>query len=194
MLKFRESITKEEINNLPVLEYKDKKLVLVDTLNKLKSAIEVLKNEEVVGFDTETKPSFEKVKTNKVALLQLSTADTCYLIRLNLLGMQNSIMEILSSEKPLKVGLSLRDDYKMLNRRRSFKPAGFLDLQSVIGKFGIKDLSLQKIYAIIFNKKISKSQRLTNWQAPNLTLPQQTYAAVDAWACMDIYNVIKDEL
>ena len=194
MLKFRESITKEEINNLPVLEYKDKKLVLVDTLNKLKSAIEVLKNEEVVGFDTETKPSFEKGKTNKVALLQLSTADTCYLIRLNLLGMQNSIMEILSSEKPLKVGLSLRDDYKMLNRRRSFKPAGFLDLQSVIGKFGIKDLSLQKIYAIIFNKKISKSQRLTNWQAPNLTLPQQTYAAVDAWACMDIYNVIKDEL
>ena len=194
MLTFRESITKEEINNLPVLEYKDKKLVLVDTLNKLKSAIEVLKNEEVVGFDTETKPSFEKGKTNKVALLQLSTADTCYLIRLNLLGMQNSIMDILSSEKPLKVGLSLRDDYKMLNRRRSFKPAGFLDLQSVIGKFGIKDLSLQKIYAIIFNKKISKSQRLTNWQAPNLTLPQQTYAAVDAWACMDIYNVIKDEL
>lgn len=194
MLEFRESISKEEINNLPILEYKDKKIVLVDSLNKLKSTIEVLKNEEIVGFDTETKPSFEKGKTNKVALLQLSTADTCYLIRLNLLGMQNSIMEILSSEKPLKVGLSLRDDYKMLNRRRSFRPAGFLDLQSVIGKFGIKDLSLQKIYAIIFNKKISKSQRLTNWQAPNLTLPQQTYAAVDAWACMDIYNVIKDEL
>jgi ribonuclease D len=82
----------------------------------------------------------------------------------------------------------------MLNRRRSFRPAGFLDIQSVIGKFGIKDMSLQKIYAIMFNKKISKSQRLTNWQAPNLTIPQQTYAAVDAWACMDIYNVIKDEL
>ena len=194
MLNFRESITKEEINSLPILEYKDKKLVLVDTLNKLKSAIEVLKNEEVVGFDTETKPSFEKGKTNKVALLQLSTADTCYLIRLNVLGMQNSVIEILSSEKPLKVGLSLKDDYKMLSRRRSFRPVGFLDLQSVIGKFGIKDLSLQKIYAIIFNKKISKSQRLTNWQAPNLTLAQQTYAAVDAWACMDIYNVIKDEL
>jgi ribonuclease D len=153
-----------------------------------------LKNEEVLGFDTETKPSFEKGKMNKVALLQLSTADTCYLIRLNVLGMQNPIIEILSSEKPLKIGLSLKDDYKMLNRRRSFKPAGFLDLQSVIGKFGIKDLSLQKIYAIMFNKKISKSQRLTNWQAPNLTLQQQKYAAVDAWACMDIYNVIKDEL
>ena len=194
MLNFRESISKEEINSLPVLEYEGRNIVLVDTLSKLKTTIEVLKNEEVLGFDTETKPSFEKGKMNKVALLQLSTADTCYLIRLNVLGMQNPIIEILSSEKPLKIGLSLKDDYKMLNRRRSFKPAGFLDLQSVIGKFGIKDLSLQKIYAIIFNKKISKSQRLTNWQAPNLTLQQQKYAAVDAWACMDIYNVIKDEL
>lgn len=194
MLNFRESISKEEINGLPVLEYEGRNIVLVDTLSKLKTTIEVLKNEEVLGFDTETKPSFEKGKMNKVALLQLSTADTCYLIRLNVLGMQNPIIEILSSEKPLKIGLSLKDDYKMLNRRRSFKPAGFLDLQSVIGKFGIKDLSLQKIYAIMFNKKISKSQRLTNWQAPNLTLQQQKYAAVDAWACMDIYNVIKDEL
>lgn len=194
MLNFRESISKEEINSLPVLEYEGRNIVLVDTLSKLKTTMEVLKNEDVLGFDTETKPSFEKGKMNKVALLQLSTADTCYLIRLNVLGMQNPIIEILSSEKPLKIGLSLKDDYKMLNRRRNFKPAGFLDLQSVIGKFGIKDLSLQKIYAIMFNKKISKSQRLTNWQAPNLTLQQQKYAAVDAWACMDIYNVIKDEL
>ena len=194
MLNFRESISKEEINSLPILEYEGRNIVLVDTLSKLKTTIEVLKNEEVLGFDTETKPSFEKGKMNKVALLQLSTADTCYLIRLNVLGVQNPIIEILSSEKPLKIGLSLKDDYKMLNRRRSFRPAGFLDLQSVIGKFGIKDLSLQKIYAIMFNKKISKSQRLTNWQAPNLTLQQQKYAAVDAWACMDIYNVIKDEL
>ena len=194
MLNFRESISKEEINSLPVLEYEGRNIVLVDTLSKLKTTIEVLKNEDVLGFDTETKPSFEKGKMNKVALLQLSTSDTCYLIRLNVLGMQNPIIELLSSEKPLKIGLSLKDDYKMLNRRRSFKPAGFLDLQSVIGRFGIKDLSLQKIYAIMFNKKISKSQRLTNWQAPNLTLQQQKYAAVDAWACMDIYNVIKDEL
>lgn len=194
MLNFRESISKEEINTLPVLEYAGRKIVLVDTLGKLKKTIEILKNEEVVGFDTETKPSFEKGKTNKVALLQFSTVDACYLIRLNVLGMQNPIIDILSSEKPLKVGLSLKDDYKMLNRRRNFKPAGFLDIQSVIGKIGIKDMSLQKIYAIMFNKKISKSQRLTNWQAPNLTLAQQTYAAIDAWACMDIYNVIKDEL
>ena len=194
MLNFRESISKEEINSLPVLEYEGRNIVLVDTLSKLKTTIEVLKNEDVLGFDTETKPSFEKGKTNKVALLQFSTADTCYLIRLNVLGMQNSIIELLSSEKPLKIGLSLKDDYKMLNRTRSFKPAGFLDIQSVINKFGIKDMSLQKIYAIMFNKKISKSQRLTNWQAPNLTIQQQTYAAVDAWACMDIYNVIKDEL
>ena len=194
MLNFRESISKEEINSLPVLEYEGRNIVLVDTLSKLKTTIEVLKNEDVLGFDTETKPSFEKGKMNKVALLQRSTSDTCYLIRLNVHGMQNPIIELLSSEKPLKIGLSLKDDYKMLNRRRSFKPAGFLDLQSVIGRFGIKDLSLQKIYAIMFNKKISKSQRLTNWQAPNLTLQQQKYAAVDAWACMDIYNVIKDEL
>lgn len=194
MLSFRESISKEEVNELPILEYQDRKIILVDTLLKLRDAIESLNKEKVLGFDTETKPSFVKGQRNKVALLQLSTESTCYLIRLNLLGMQNSLVELLSNEKIIKIGISLKDDFSMLNRRRNFKPAGFVDIQSVIGKFGIKDMSLQKIYAIMFNKKISKSQRLTNWQAPNLTIQQQTYAAIDAWACMDIYNVIKDEL
>jgi ribonuclease D len=194
MLSFRESISKEEVNELPILEYQDRKIILVDTLLKLRDAIESLNKEKVLGFDTETKPSFVKGQRNKVALLQLSTESTCYLIRLNLLGMQNSLVELLSNEKIIKIGISLKDDFSMLNRRRNFKPAGFVDIQSVIGRFGIKDMSLQKIYAIMFNKKISKSQRLTNWQAPNLTIQQQTYAAIDAWACMDIYNVIKDEL
>lgn len=194
MLSFRESISKEEVNELPILEYQDRKIILVDTLLKLRDAIESLNKEKVLGFDTETKPSFVKGQSNKVALLQLSTEDTCYLIRLNLLGMQNSVIELLSNPNILKIGLSVKDDFKTLNRRRNFKPAGFIDIQSVIGNFGIKDMSLQKIYAIMFNKRISKSQRLTNWQAPKLTPSQQMYAAIDAWACMDIYNVIKDEL
>ena len=128
MLNFRESISKEEINTLPVLEYSDKKIVLVDTLNKLKSAVDVLKNEEVLGFDTETKPSFEKGKSNKVALLQFSTADTCYLIRLNVLGMQNSIIKRFTPQARARLLTALGADFVKRLVRSTLKFANYLKM------------------------------------------------------------------
>jgi ribonuclease D len=88
----------------------------------------------------------------------------------------------------MKIGLSLRDDFLSMSRRMKFTPAGFIDLQKVVKDYNIDDLSLQKIYAILFQKKISKNQRLTNWEADELTEPQKKYAALDAWACLKIYE------
>lgn len=188
------TISKEEINELPVLSYTDRRIEVITTLPKLHEAIEVLKQEKWVGFDTETKPSFVKGVKNKVALVQLSTPQVCYLIRVNKLGIPPILSEFLAAPTPLKIGLSLHDDYRVLLRSCKFKPTGFVDLQKIIKKVGIEELGLQKMYAILFGKKISKAQRLTNWEAAYLNEPQQEYAAIDAWACVDIYEKIKDEL
>ena len=188
------TISKEAVNELPVLSYIDRRIEVVTTLPKLHEAIEVLKQEKWVGFDTETKPSFVKGVKNKVALVQLSTPQVCYLIRVNKLGIPPILSEFLAAPTPLKIGLSLHDDYRVLLRSCKFKPTGFVDLQKIIKKVGIEELGLQKMYAILFGKKISKAQRLTNWEAAYLNEPQQEYAAIDAWACVDIYEKIKDEL
>ena len=194
MTEYQESITKEEIESLPVLSYPDRKPQVVESTADMEAAFRDLIQAPLIGFDTETKPSFVKGVTNKVALVQLSTIDKCYLVRVNKIGFPRALVALLSDPKVLKVGLSLRDDYRAMSRRMSFKPAGFIDLQDEVGKVGIKELSLQKIYAIMFGKKISKSQRLTNWEAASLTPQQQCYAAIDAWACMDIYEQLKQDL
>ena len=102
-----------------------------------------------------------------------------------------ALEEFLANEKVLKIGLSLRDDFGAMRKRTDIQPANFLDLQNYVGQFGIEDASLQKIYAILFNKKISKGQRLSNWEADVLSDAQKKYAALDAWACLKIYNQLK---
>ena len=144
----------------------------------------------IVGFDTETRPSFKKGQRYKISLMQISTDDTCFLFRLNHIGIPESLEKFLKSSSTLKIGLSLRDDFGAIRKRSDIEPANFLDLQNYVGQFGIEDASLQKIYAILFQKKISKGQRLTNWEADVLTDSQKKYAALDAWAGLRIYNLL----
>jgi len=190
MSEFKPTITKEEINQLPLASF-DGPVVVVDNVELLNETIGILSKQKVVGFDTETKPVFAKGKKNKVALLQIATDDTCYLIRLNLLGFTPPIIEFFNNPDILKVGLSIKDDFMMLRARSAgLDPQGFIELQSFVKSFGIEDNSLQKIYAILFEKKISKSQRLSNWESEILTNGQQHYAALDAWACRKIYMAL----
>jgi ribonuclease D len=102
--------------------------------------------------------------------------------------MPESVISLLENPEIKKIGLSLHDDYQALAKRKRFTPQGFLDLQKYVTGFGIEEKSLQKIFAIIFGQRISKSQQLTNWDADVLTDKQKLYAATDAWACLSIYN------
>lgn len=163
-------------------------ITIADTVEKGIEALRELEGTMVVGFDTETKPSFRKGQYNSVALIQVSTADHSYLFRVNKTGFFDEMKWFLEREDIKKIGLSLKDDFKVLGRRARFTPGGFIDLQSMVADYGIGDGSLQKIYAIIFGMRISKGQRLTNWEAPTLTLPQCNYASIDAWACLRIYD------
>ena len=168
------------------------RIIVIHSYADVEKAVNYLKHYPIVGIDTETRPSFAKGRTYEVSLLQISTEDTCFLFRLNYIGMPDVLVDLLQDERQLKVGLSLKDDIQSLNRKHSFEPKGFLDLQQYVKKIGITAQSLQKIYAILFGMKISKSQRLTNWEADVLTDRQKGYAATDAWACIRIYKYLED--
>lgn len=187
-------ITKEEIVTLPVESFPGH-IVVVDRPEEVEQAVRILSASRCVGFDTETRPSFKKNQHHKVALMQLSTENVCYLFRLNHLdGIPEPLIAFLKDERITKIGLSLPDDFHMMRERvKDLKPAGFIDLQKIMPSYGIEEASLQKIYAILFGKKISKRTRLTNWDADILTDAQQNYAALDAWACLRIYQLLKSE-
>jgi ribonuclease D len=168
------------------------RIIVIHSVADVEKAVNYLKGFPILGIDTETRPSFAKGKTYEVSLMQISTEDTCFLFRLNYIGMPKMLVDLLQDDRQLKVGLSLRDDIQNLHRKHSFEPRGFLDLQHYVKEMGIEAQSLQKIYALLFGKKISKSQRLTNWEADVLTDRQKGYAATDAWACVRIYNHLEE--
>lgn len=183
-------IKKEQLAGLPVAAYSGR-VVVVDSASGCRSAMRYLKKQRVVGFDTETRPSFRKGHTHSVALLQLSTMGECFLIRLNKVGLTDETVRFFEDEEIVKVGLSVKDDIHSLLKLRQFEPRNVVELQSYVKDFSISDNSLQKVYGIIFGRRISKSQRLSNWEADQLTEAQQAYAALDAYACIEIYNYLK---
>ena len=192
MKQIKNKITKAEIATLPKVLFPGRIFVIYTEADADK-AISYLQTQRIVGVDTETRPSFKRGTTHKVALLQISTSDTCFLFRLNQIGMPPSLQEFLMSDT-LKIGLSLKDDFTMLRRRKDVnaEEGNWIELQDYVGRFGIEDRSLQKIFANLFGQKISKSQRLSNWEAETLSEGQMKYAATDAWACVEIYNYLSE--
>lgn len=181
-------ITKEQLKELPEVHYPGR-VIMVNTAAKAKSALRYLNKVKQVGFDTETRPSFQKNHRYKVSLVQISTLDDeCFLFRLKEIGSLDGLYEFFENPAVQKIGLSIKDDFHSLAKHREFNPAGFVELQTFVKDYDIADNSLQKIYGLIFNERISKNQRLTNWEAKDLTEGQQAYAAIDAWACQRIYN------
>ncbi len=181
------TITKEQLSGLPIETFAGK-IIVIDHEEEVSDAVAFLSQQAALGFDTETKPSFKRGQNHKVALMQLATDEECYLFRLNRIGYPDKLVQLMSNPDIKKIGLSLRDDFAAIRQRSVRKPENFIDLQLFVDKFGIDDNSLQKIYALLFGRKISKSQRLSNWETSQLTPAQQSYAAIDAWACLRIYN------
>lgn len=182
------SIDKEKVNELPPAEYGGN-IYMVDAMSQVNAAVAHLRKHALIGFDTETRPAFKRGEHHKLALIQLATPSECFLFRISKLkGIPLKLMELMEDESCLKVGLSTPDDIRQMQRVCKMKPGGFIEIQQLAPQYRITDMSLQKIYAILFGQKISKNQRLTNWEADELTPQQQRYAAIDAWACIDIYD------
>lgn len=161
---------------------------VIDKLEEVDAAVDFLLAQDILGVDTETRPSFKKGVSYEVCLLQVSTLEVCFLFRLNKIGMPPAILRLLTDKKVPKIGLSWHDDLHQLHRKSEFQPGLFVDIQDMAKDFGVEDLSLQKLYANLFHQKISKSQRLSNWEMAELRDSQKVYAATDAWACIMLYN------
>jgi len=183
---YNESLSDDEVKKLPLLHF-DGKVTLVDDLDTFYRVIDEVGRSGIVGFDTETKPSFRKGRRNTVSLLQLADAGNAWLFRLNRIGLPPELAALLADDSLHKVGVAIHDDIKALRSVSPFEPRGFVDLQSVVAGHGIKQLGLRKLSAIILGYRISKSQQVSNWEAPVLTESQQLYAATDAWVCRQIY-------
>lgn len=181
---------KKKIGELPRVLFEGK-IVVVLSVSEADKAVKYLLSRDILGIDTETRPMFHKGEHHKVALLQVSDHDTCFLFRLNRIGMPRSIISFLEDTTVPKIGLSLNDDILMLHQRANFKKGNFIDLQDHVKELGIEDLSLQKLYANIFHQRISKREQLSNWENDVLTEPQKRYAATDAWACINLYEEMR---
>lgn len=193
MKKIYDKFDKSIINSLPLVTFPGKIIVVLNEY-EAERAVEYLLSCDVLGVDTETRPAFRKGNNHKVALLQVASRKECFLFRLNHLGLPKSLLRLLSNKQVPMVGLSWHDDLMSLHRREQFEPGWFIDIQDIIGNLGIVDKSLQKLYANLFGEKISKRQRLTNWEADVLTERQKEYAAIDAWACIKLYDEIMNLL
>lgn len=187
LTRFSISIKKEQLSGLPTVVYPGY-ITIVDDDDTADGAIAYLKRQPIIGVDTETKPMFRKGRPNKVSLVQIATETQCFLFRINKLGFFDELRQLFEDKNILKVGLSLKDDFHALHRVADFTPKNIVELQMLVKDYKIRDCSLQKIYAIAFGERISKGQRLSNWEADVLSPSQQSYAAIDAWACLKLYK------
>ena len=180
-------INKDILQFYPTAQFEGP-VIIVDKPEQVHEAVLYLRKQSIIGVDTESRPSFKHGERHPTALVQIATEERCYLFRLTHIGMPEELVTIFADPKIRKVGLAFKDDIIGLRRRHNFTPKNCIDLQKIVAQYGILDLGLQKIFGICFGKKISKTQQLTNWEAPHLTAEQARYASTDAWATLLIYK------
>lgn len=180
-------ISKEEINALPLGSFEGK-IEVIDQSERISRIIEELNENSVIGFDTETRPSFRKGEKHAVSLLQLAAPKKVFIIQLKHTGIPGQLTSFLENKKIVKAGLGLKEDLRALNRLKHFNPNNFIDLAILANEAGLKVESVKKLTALLLGFRISKSVQTSNWESKNLTDRQITYAATDAWVCLEIYK------
>lgn len=185
---YKISVSPEEIGALELASFPGTIEVIDTDGDAFHRALRYLKRQRVLGFDTETRPTFSPEQhANGTALLQLSGSGKAFLFRLKTLGLPRPLASILANPSIIKVGAATLDDVRGLQKLTKFAPKGFVDLQNIVWEYGIRDKSVKKMTAIILGVKISKAQQLSNWEAEHLSESQQRYAATDAWVCREMY-------
>lgn len=184
---FTDKITNEQTAALPAIEFSGE-IRIVEHERDILPACKYLQKQTVIGFDTETRPSFRPGIMFRVSLLQLSTPKLCFLFRLNKIPFDKAILQLLGDENILKIGADVAGDLRSLRQIKHFRDGGFVDLQTIASEWGVEEKSLRKLSAIVLGKRVSKAQRLSNWEAVTFTDKQKLYAATDAWVCTEIYD------
>lgn len=184
------SISYEEINQLPLRAFEGKVVVISDA-KKLHTAFDEINTHHQIGFDTETKPVFVKGHRNKVSILQVALPDKAFIIRLLATELTSEIVRFLQNDRIHKAGVAIRDDIKALQHLKKFEPAGFIELAQLAKDSGLEVESVKKLTALLLGFRISKSAQTSNWEVEELNEKQISYAATDAWVCLEIYKRLK---
>lgn len=179
-------LEKDFINTLPPLIFKGRIIEVTDRASADRIALELMEH-KLLGFDTESRPSFRKGVSYPVALIQFASEDTAWLFRLRFCGFSQNLLKLLSSSQVKKLGIGLRDDISRLKEIRDFLPGGFVELSDIAEKKGIIQVGARPLTARYLHHRLIKSSQRSNWAAPKLTEKQQTYAATDAWVCLKLY-------
>jgi ribonuclease D len=186
----KKTITHEEINELPLNAFAGK-IVVINDAARLPKTFDEIKHHTAVGFDTETKPVFVRGHQNKVALMQIALPEKVFLIRLNHTGLPKEIIDFLENENILKAGVALRDDIKALQRLKKFEPKGVVELGELAKNAGLEIEGVKKLTGLLLGFRISKSAQTSNWESNDLNEKQISYAATDAWVCLEIFKKLK---
>ncbi|MBR4115066.1 MAG: 3'-5' exonuclease domain-containing protein 2 [Bacteroidales bacterium] len=187
------SLENENVDSYPTRAFDGKIRIIYNTFN-IEKVAEYLSTKPMLGFDTETRPSFSKNQVNSVALLQLSDENEAFLFRINKIGIPEAIQRILSDKNILKVGVAVHDDLKGLQKIAPFSPENFVDLQTIAKQLQINAMGLRTLTPLVMGFKISKRQQLSNWENRFLSKSQQLYAATDAWVSLKIYKKLQPYL
>ncbi|MBV6642139.1 MAG: 3'-5' exonuclease domain-containing protein 2 [Cyclobacteriaceae bacterium] len=184
---FPDQIEKSDLQQLPLIRFEGE-IHVIEKPDDLDNALDIIGREPILGFDTETKPTFTKGAYNHTALIQFATLDHAFLLRINRFGIPDRLKKILENENIRKIGISLRDDLKDLKKVRPFKPAGFIDLNNIAKDLGINQIGIKSLTGIFLERRVAKNQQTSNWENQKLTTAQKRYAATDAWVCMKMYD------
>lgn len=187
---FKQEVTKEEINELPLIRYEGE-VKVVNTEEELTAALKDLYRQPVIGFDTESRPSFRKGEYYPISLVQIATPGLVYLIRTNKTGFTSGLRTLFENPNIIKAGISILDDLRELQKFGHFNPAGVVDLNQVAQAAGVKNIGVRSLSAIMLGVRISKSQQTSNWERDSLSKSQIYYAATDAWICMQLYEKLE---
>jgi len=190
---FQSEISKEQVAELELIQFEGP-IHVIDSLEAFESEIASIAREPILGIDTETRPSFKKGSMYPTSLIQLSSLEQAWIIRVSRIAYPKELLKLLSQEIPMKVGVSLHDDLRRLRSDFQFEPKGFLDLQQYVEAFRIEEKGLKKLSGIVLGRRISKAQQVSNWDADLLTEAQLRYAATDAWICLMIYYKLRDSI
>lgn len=179
-------ITKEEINALPLKAYEGS-VTIVDDDQKLARALKELRKETILGFDTESRPSFKKGQNYPASLIQLGGESHVWLFQISNFSSLDKLWKILADERIIKAGVAIADDIKKLQELQDFTPAGFVEIANLSTQAGILNTGLRSLAALLLNFRISKRAQVSNWAKSTLTDVQIQYAATDAWVSRELY-------
>ncbi|MDQ5848695.1 MAG: 3'-5' exonuclease domain-containing protein 2 [Pseudomonadota bacterium] len=186
MAELPRTISREDVIRLPIRRC-ELEVVLIESQEKLDRAMADLRQERVVGLDTETRPAFRKGEVHLPALVQVGASRAVYLFPLQRMDFSAALAELMAAPGIVKAGVSLAHDLKQLKLLFPFEQASVVDLGIVARRSGMEQTGVRNLAAIFLGYRIPKGNKTSNWAAKRLTDAQITYAATDAWVCRELY-------